>query len=71
MMFVTLAFVPAGLFCQRCQTMLMQYLPPDGPDVLGYVSADWAWMHKHGKEWTTQHFAGLLQNGESGQPPHP
>lgn len=50
----TSAVVPAGLYCMSCKTLLLQYLP-ESPDVLGYVSADWAWHHEQGRPWTTQH----------------
>jgi len=48
----THAVVPVGLFCMNCNTLLLQYLP-EPPEVLGYVSADWAWHNEHGKPWTT------------------
>ena len=51
--FVTMAYVPAGIVCSECGKLLLQYIP-QSPDVLGYKSADWAWHHVYGKEWTTQ-----------------
>lgn len=48
----TQAVVPVGLFCMNCNTLLLQYLP-EPPEVLGYLSADWAWHNEHGKPWTT------------------
>jgi hypothetical protein len=48
----TSAVVPAGLFCTICNTLILQYLP-ESPEMLGYVSADWAWHHQHGNAWTT------------------
>lgn len=51
--FVSHAYCPAGLVCADCGELLFQYLP-QSPDQLGYVSADWAWKHVHGKEWTTR-----------------
>jgi len=48
----THAVVPVGLFCMNCNTLLLQYLP-EPPEVLGYVSADWAWHHEQGRPWTT------------------
>lgn len=48
----THAVVPVGLFCMSCNTLLLQYLP-ESPEVLGYVSADWAWHHEQGRPWTT------------------
>lgn len=50
--FTTMAYVPCGYFCSRCETLIFQYLP-EPPEVLGYMSADWAWKHKHGRAWTT------------------
>ncbi len=55
--FVTMAYVPAGVFCDGCGTLLCQVIP-QGPEVLGYVSADWAWRHVDGKAWTTQEGGG-------------
>ena len=51
-LFVTMACVPAGVVCTCCGKLLYQYLPKS-PDVLGYVSADWALKYKYGNEWTT------------------
>lgn len=51
--FTTMAYVPAGVVCSTCGKLLLQYIPQP-PEVLGYVSADWAWKHQHGKEWTTK-----------------
>jgi len=51
--FVTRAVVPAGLVCSDCGKLLFQYLPQP-PEVLGYLSADWAWKHKYGKEWISR-----------------
>jgi len=51
--FVTMAVVPAGLVCSDCGKLLFQYLPPP-PEVLGYLSADWAWRYRDGKEWTSR-----------------
>jgi hypothetical protein len=50
--FVTQACVPAGICCFRCGTLLSQFIPRPPAD-LGYVSADWAWHYRDGKEWTT------------------
>jgi|GEM_PF-7118826 len=49
----THAYVPTGIACLDCGKLLAQYIP-ESPEVLGYVSADWAWKHIHGEEWTTQ-----------------
>lgn len=48
----TMAYVPAGVFCTDCQTLILQYVP-ESPQVLGYLSADWAWHYSKGKAWTT------------------
>jgi len=48
------AYVPAGVVCNQCDTLLCQnVVPPNEPDLIGYVSADWAWHYKHGKPWTS------------------
>ncbi len=49
----THAYVPAGLFCVDCDTLLLQYIP-QSPAVLGYLSAAWAWKYKDNNEWTTE-----------------
>ncbi|MCF8094450.1 MAG: hypothetical protein K9J79_03725 [Desulfobacteraceae bacterium] len=49
----TQAYVPSGLACLDCGQLLLQYIP-QSPEVLGYVSADWAWHHVHGRAWTTK-----------------
>lgn len=54
--FITMAYVPAGVFCDDCQTLLSQFIPQP-PEVLGYLSADWAWHHRDGKPWTTKEAA--------------
>ena len=54
--YCTSACVPAGLVCFRCGALLLQYLP-QSPAEMGYVSADWAWHHRDGKEWTTLPFS--------------
>jgi hypothetical protein len=51
--FVTMAYVPAGVFCFDCGLLLSQYLPTP-PEILGYVSATWKWHHIDGRPWTTQ-----------------
>ena len=50
--FVTMACVPAGYFCGDCESLVFQYIP-QSPDRLGYESADWAWKHRHGRNYTT------------------
>ena len=55
--FVSAAYVPAGVWCEGCGTLICQFIPRS-PEVLGYVSADWAWKHVDGKAWTTQEVAG-------------
>ncbi len=52
--YLTHAYVPAGVSCSICGELLMQnYIPPDQPERIGYVSADWAWHYRDGKPWTT------------------
>lgn len=48
----TLAVIPAGLWCQDCETLLQQSRP-QSPQELGYVAADWAWFYVHGNRWIT------------------
>ena len=50
--YATLACVPAGFICDDCKRFVMQWLP-ESPEVLGYLSAEWAWHHRDGKAWTT------------------
>ena len=50
---VTRAYVPAGIACLDCGTLIAQYIPQP-PEIWGYLSADWAWKYKDGNEWTTQ-----------------
>jgi hypothetical protein len=50
--FETSACVPVGVVCNECGVLLSQYLP-QGPEVLGYVSADWAWHHEQGEAWVS------------------
>lgn len=45
--FDTMACVPCGVFCMDCDQLLYQYLPIP-PEKLGYVSADWDYIQKHG-----------------------
>ena len=40
----THAVIPAGLVCAECGELVLQYIP-ESPDQLGYVSADWAYLH--------------------------
>lgn len=49
----TMAVVPAGVCCCYCGALICQAIPRP-PEVLGYVSADWAWHHRDGKAWTTR-----------------
>jgi hypothetical protein len=48
----SLAYVPGGISCLDCGTLLDQSIP-FGPEHVGYVTADWQW-HLDGKGWTTQ-----------------
>jgi len=52
--FETSAYVPAGLACFDCGKLLAQFIPY-GPDLVGYITADWAWHHVHCRPWTTQY----------------
>jgi hypothetical protein len=56
--FLSHAYVPVGDVCCDCGLLVSQTLPQP-PEVLGYLSADWAWHHNHGKPWTTQTAADL------------
>jgi hypothetical protein len=49
----TAAYVPGGEICSDCGLLTCQYIPQP-PEVLGYLSATWAWHHRDGKPWTTQ-----------------
>ena len=49
--FYSLAYVPGGFCCSRCQRLLCQDLP-DPPEVVGYLTATWKWK-LDGKPWTT------------------
>lgn len=49
--FYTSAYVPGGECCIKCDTLLSQSIPRP-PEVVGYLTADWAW-HLEGKPWTT------------------
>ncbi len=48
------AEVPSGLYCTNCDMVVTRYLPSvkNEPEVLGYITATWAWKYKHGREWT-------------------
>lgn len=48
------AHVPGGLFCSNCDMIVMRDLPPpkNQPEIIGYVSATWAWKYEHGNEWS-------------------
>jgi len=49
----TSAFVPSGVFCSDCDTLILQFIPMP-PASLGYMSAEWAWHHRDGKPWTSE-----------------
>lgn len=51
--FVTHAYVPCGLVCSDCDELVAQFIPQP-PEVVGYLTADWAWHHRDGKPWTTR-----------------
>ena len=46
-------FLPADVVLRVLSMPKVQPLPGAPPEVLGYVSADWAWHHQHGNAWTT------------------
>lgn len=50
--FYTHAYVPGGIFCADCETLLNQSVPAP-PEAVGYLTADWKWK-LDGKPWTTQ-----------------
>lgn len=50
--FYTSAYVPGGECCTECDTLLSQSIPRP-PEVVGYLTADWAWKLE-GNPWTTQ-----------------
>jgi hypothetical protein len=52
--FMSGAHVPSGLFCSNCNMIVMRLLPPlkNEPEILGYVSATWAWKYEDGRDWT-------------------
>ena len=52
--FMTLAYVPGGYFCTDCNQLVYRTMPPaiNEPDILGYVTATWAWKYVHGNAWT-------------------
>ncbi len=50
----TQAYVPAGICCADCGALLNQdYVPPNEPEIIGYVSAQWEWHYVEGRPWTT------------------
>lgn len=48
------AQVPSGLYCTNCDMVVTRYLPPvkNEPEILGYITATWAWKYEDGREWT-------------------
>ena len=48
------AHVPGGLFCSDCDMIVMRDLPPpkNQPEIIGYISATWAWKYEDGRDWT-------------------
>jgi hypothetical protein len=53
--FITRSVVPAGYFCTKCQTLIWQYwIPPNQPEIIGYISVDWKWYYQDKKPWITQ-----------------
>jgi len=47
----TCACVPSGIACLECGALLAQYIPLP-PSQAGYLTADWAWKHVHGLEYS-------------------
>jgi hypothetical protein len=51
--FYSHAEVPGGTVCSQCgEWVCRDFVPPDEPDQLGYVSATWAWHYQEGRAWT-------------------
>jgi hypothetical protein len=51
--FSSCAEVPGGVVCGRCGEWVSRYIClPNEPEILGYVSANWAWHYRDGKPWT-------------------
>lgn len=52
--FYSLAYVPGGLFCTHCNMIVMRDMPPpeNEPELIGYISATWAWKYRDGNDWT-------------------
>lgn len=48
------ACVPGGLFCMVCKMIVVRDMPPaeNEPELIGYVTANWAWKYRDGKDWT-------------------
>ena len=42
--YLTHSVIPAGVVCAECEELLFQYIP-ESPEQLGYLSAEWAWLH--------------------------
>lgn len=56
--YMTMMYVPPGIYCTRCKLLISQfYIAPNEPEIIGYVSASWAWHYRDGKSWTTQNSA--------------
>lgn len=58
---VSMAYVPAGVVCMKCHDLLSQFIP-QSPEEIGYLSADWAWKHVHGREYTTRQVNAMQYN---------
>lgn len=65
--FYSNAYVPGGYFCDDCNHIVYRDMPPEKnqPDLIGYVTADWAWKYKHGNGWTEDKW----QNNEASNHP--
>lgn len=49
--FITMACVPCGYVCSDCEHLIWQYVP-EPPEVVGHLTATWAWKQS-GKAFTT------------------
>jgi hypothetical protein len=51
--FYTLAEVPGGFYCEKCQQIIWRHIClRTEPQDIGYTTANWAWHYRDGKPWT-------------------
>lgn len=52
--FISLSEVPCSHVCLKCGKTWWRNIPPpvNEPDILGYITATWAWHYIHGNAWT-------------------